>query len=57
MLPLVESRDDLTHEQFARKTQDQIAKSLDVVSIQATLSDIKKWKEGMEILVMSAMTG
>ena len=55
MLPLVESRDDLTHEQFARKTQDQIAKSLDVDSIQATSSEIKKWKEGMETLVMLAM--
>ena len=45
MLPVVDSREDITLEQFAKKAQDKIADCLGIISTQKTSDDISKWKD------------
>ena len=44
MLPVIESRDDINLEQFAKKTQTQIATSLQIPHTDVTTEDIKTWR-------------
>ena len=46
MLPAVEADDGKPVETFAKKTQEFIAKKMQLSNIQATPTDISMWKEG-----------
>ena len=45
MLPVVESRDDIDLQQFAKKTQKRVSTALDIVNTNVTIEDISTWKE------------
>lgn len=46
MLPAVEADDGKPAEAFPKKTQEYIAKMMQLTNIQATPTDISMWKEG-----------
>ncbi len=45
MLPVVESRDDIDLQQFAKKTQKQMSTALDIVRTNISIEEINTWKE------------
>ncbi len=51
MLPVIESRDDISIEQFANKTQNQIATSLQITSTKMTTEDIKTWRNSKNMMM------